>query len=171
MGFLTILDETGWEQFKLNFSQPNGFDAKEVAWGNGPPLFPVLVTARYFPTVKRVMCCFVTPDDARNLLTACLGVETPPMAEPIEPGVGSDEVADELARLKKALKQHIQQTRDYMIANNANTRTFLKRAFQTGFYLSMKSYEESLAESTAYIDQMAEERKQNLDAKSLHPEA
>jgi hypothetical protein len=171
MSFQLLQDDKSWDAFKTGFSESHGMVREAVSWGDGPPVFPCLVTALPATSKKRVVCCFVTPDDARMLL----GIELTD-GEIGEPAIEADAAApapsglSELVSLKKKVALLTDMVESYTRANSAHLRTFLKRAFFTGFYDTHETYEQSYAESLAYVDQLAEDHKRNLAIEHLHTE-
>jgi hypothetical protein len=70
MSKLQLLTQPGeWVDFKNRTEAQHGLMASQVQWGQGPAEYPCLVMPLVQP--DKVICCYVYPDDATELINAC----------------------------------------------------------------------------------------------------
>jgi hypothetical protein len=150
-----------WERYKKTCRLSENDPVPEgTQWGSGPEKYPALVASVFY--VDRVFSCYVYPDDARRLLSADIDDSVPD-------GEGLS-VVDQLTRLQEAFAAFREETSLAITSLASHARMHLKRAFETGYYDSMESYEKAHAAGCAYLGQMDAQRRALRAPRTLHGE-
>lgn len=78
MAWQVLQSAKDWDDFRMRIAEERNVQRNLVHWGAGPQKFPCMVDG-YMPTMNKVVCCYVYPEDIAGLIHSMenLGLPVP----------------------------------------------------------------------------------------------